>query len=521
MLNVVESNVARPSRLEELVERNAQEAPDHVALRVGTRSLTYSELMDTARRWAMILRSARNDGAPQSIGILCERGFVGYVGILAGLCAGATVQPLPMDAPVSRINEMVNSGRIDALVVDSKGAEILKGLAMQYELPPVFAPELSNDQVSAGSARILSENDAPSEERRVLCEIAYVLFTSGSTGRPKGVPISHANVTRFISSVLARYAFTRDDVFTQNFNLTFDLAFFDLFVAWASGGTVVHTPLTAFRRLPTFLARENVTVWFSAPSAIATLGSLGGLQVGSMPTLRWSLFCGESLLWKDAVAWRSAAQNSSIENLYGPTELTIACTAYRVPLGSLELQSHGIVPIGDFLPGMEYLLLDDDDAPCAEVGELCVSGTQMFDGYIDSGNDLDVFVEIAGCRWYRTGDMVRVGDAGLLFLGRKDDQVKIRGHRIEPAEIEGHLRAIVGVESAVVLAVGEGPDRRLVAFCVGSKIDRYRIGKSLSNVLPAHMLPRDYLIVDRFPLDDRGKIDRRSLIGLYSYLRSG
>ena len=104
---------------------------------------------------------------------------------------------------------------------------------------------------------------------------------------------------------------------------------FDMFMAWQGGATLESTPAYAFLALPEFIERKKMTVWFSVPSAISVVRRRGGLSPGSMPSLRWSLFCGEALMRQDAEDWQQAASQSVLENLYGPTELTIACSTYR------------------------------------------------------------------------------------------------------------------------------------------------------------------------------------------------
>jgi acyl-coenzyme A synthetase/AMP-(fatty) acid ligase len=315
--------------------------------------------------------------------------------------------------------------------------------------------------------------------------------------------------------VLERYEFTADDVFSQNFNLTFDLAFFDLFVAWSAGAAVVHTPTAAFSRLPRFIAVHGITVWFSVPSAIALARRMGGLAPAALPSLRWSLFCGEPLLDGDAADWQAAAPGSAVENLYGPTELTIACSAHRWTERSGAESANGVCPIGTVFDGLDHLLVDEDGQPAEESGELCVTGPQMFAGYLDPADDQGRFRHDHGQTWYRTGDWVRRSRSGeLLFLGRRDQQVKIQGYRIELLEIEHMLSRIPGIRQAAVVAVGDGADRTLVAVYAGAAVSAESIAAELRRSLPVYMVPREFIAVDELPLDPRGKIDRTRLAGM-------
>ncbi|MFF4501683.1 AMP-binding protein [Streptomyces sp. NPDC001401] len=506
----VESDDGDPAlRLEELVRRSARRDPGKEALRIGSLSVSYGELMGMAESWAAVLRAAHPADTPQFIGVLCDRTFTGYTGILAALCAGAAVVPLAVDTPPGRLAGLLRDQPLDALIVDEAGAAKVKNVAALCPLPPLYAPESDPTAVTSGHVvRTI---------RECQNETAYVMFTSGSTGRPKGVSVTHASACHFLTVVCERYGLTARDVFSQTFSLTFDLAFFDLFAAWSCGGTLVYVHSAALARVARVVEREGLTVWFSVPGAIQLARRSGALDPCSMPSLRWSLFCGEPLLAADAAAWQRAASGSTVENLYGPTELTIACTAYRWDPAREEEGAHGIVPIGELFPGLESILLAESDEPATEQGELCVTGPQMFSGYLDPADDEGRFFYHDGRWWYRTGDLVRRSShAGLIFLGRTDLQIKIRGYRIEPAEVEHHLRLLPGVEDVIVLALGEGAARSLVAFCAGSDLDSARLESQLREELPAYMVPRRYVVLDRLPVNERGKTDRKALATSFS-----
>jgi non-ribosomal peptide synthetase component F len=182
--------------------------------------------------------------------------------------------------------------------------------------------------------------------------LAYLLFTSGTTGDPKGVPISHQNVTAFLAANLDHYQFGPGDRCSQTFDLTFDLSVFDLFMALGSGACLYPLSSTDLLSPVDAVAERGLSIWFSVPAVAALQRQRGALRPGVMPSLRASLFCGEALSVEVANAWSEAAPNSIGENLYGPTELTIACTRHR--FSSIDRQSDhqlspgGLVPIGRF-----------------------------------------------------------------------------------------------------------------------------------------------------------------------------
>ncbi|MFC8696285.1 amino acid adenylation domain-containing protein [Streptomyces parvus] len=488
------ATVPRGGTLPYWFARGLAHDPDAEALRIGARRHTYRELHERALALAGALVT-RCGGRPRRVGLLAARSTDAYVGVLAANYAGGAVVPLNPQFPAQRTRTMAEEACLDALLVDAAGRAALDGLPDLRRHVPVVSP---------GDGSPLPEPLPVSPD-----DIAYILFTSGSTGRPKGVPVLHRNVDAYLRHVHGRYGFRPDDTFSQTFDLTFDLAMFDMFAAWGSGGTLVSVPPHAFALFRQFVNHHGITVWFSSPSAIAVLRRYGALTPDAFPGLRWSLFCGEPLLERDAADWQTAAPRSHVENLYGPTELTISCSVRRWEPGSAPGASpHGIVPIGTLHSGLRCLLLDEAGTSAADTGELCVTGDQMFPGYLNSEDDRGRFVEQDGERWYRTGDLVRrLDDGTLAYLGRRDHQVKIRGVRVELAEIEWGLRQCEGVEDAVVVLVGE----TLSAFVTGAPCEAEELRRELLGHLPPALVPRHIHRLDAFPLNANRKTDRREL----------
>jgi acyl-coenzyme A synthetase/AMP-(fatty) acid ligase len=247
---------------------------------------------------------------------------------------------------------------------------------------------------------------------------------------------------------------------------------------------------------------------------------LGLLKSGRYPELRISLFCGEPLPAASVQSWSAAAPNSIIENLYGPTELTIACTLYRWdPAHSPAESEMGIVPIGFPYPGMDYLIVDEElrEVAPGQEGELLMRGPQMSLGYWkDSNKTSQAFLIPPGQSqvYYRTGDRVRQRRSGgpLIHLGRIDSQIKVLGHRVELGEIEAMVRKHCGSDAVVAVgwprnASGYGG---VEAFIEGGK-ENESLREEVRAELPVYMVPRCFHFRDRLPRNSNGKLDRVAL----------
>lgn len=489
-------------------------APGGTALRIGQAAWTYHELHELAMRVAGAIAACAVAGPAGAVGVLASRSVECYAGILGACYAGATVVPLSPAFPVPRTQAMVRQAGVRVIVADRQALPVLPALASAFpELVVIGADSsLHRDGGVRGPAIATSGPLA-----HPVCprpdDVAYILFTSGSTGRPKGVQITHGNMAAFLTVNRQRFPLTPSDVCSQTFDCTFDLAMFDLFMTWAAGAALVSTPPQAFLALPEFIGRNEISFWFSVPSAIALARRRGALQPGAMAGLRWSLFCGEPLTLAAARQWQEAAPRSAIHNLYGPTELTIACSDFKLSRAFPDQQAvNGLMPIGWLYPGLSMLLLDSNDQPARYEGELCVAGPQLSPGYLDPADDVGRYIVRQDRRWYRTGDLVRVlPDSGLAYLGRVDHQVKVRGYRVELAEVDARIRAMAGVDDAVTLPVRGPSGVRLLAWYTGDPVAAGVIGGQLSSELPEFMVPHWICHTADFPLNSNRKVDRAEL----------
>lgn len=478
----------------------AADHPSRPALVANEVEYSYGDLASMAPRLAELAAGA----GPRRVAILADRDIVYYAAVFSSACLGWTYVPLNPAWPAERIRGILDKAEPDFLLVDAGARGRFTSLWEQG------APSrLGVHEFRFADAAWRLEAVAPARgggSPHADDGFLYIMFTSGSTGEPKGVPITYANVEAYLDGISAFGSFSHHDVFIQAVELTFDLSVHDMMLCWTSGGKLVSVPAGAASFAPRFVRRYEVTTTLMVPSAAAQSKINGVLARSPMPSLRVSFFCGEALSGALAKAWADAAPNSVVYNIYGPTEATIAFSAFR-----FEPEAHAdmpTLPLG-FPIGEQQMRLAEDD-------EVMLSGSQLTPGYLhDPDRTAERFPVIDGRRWYLAGDRGGYDETlGYLYRGRIDGQIKLRGYRVELGDIEAHLRTAAGTDLATVLPADEaGPStyNDVVAFVSGAASGEAEILARLRELLPPYMLPSRILPIPQMPQNSNGKIDRPAL----------
>ncbi|MCU1240017.1 MAG: Peptide synthetase [Candidatus Acidoferrum typicum] len=509
--------------------RSAQRFPQRPAVVAEGKVLTYEELYELACRIAATIQRYPECSPTPLTAVFAYRSTTAFAGVLGALLAGNGYVPLNRTFPEGRTQVMFERSESRTLVVDAKSLPQLSGLLEgARERVLVMLPDMSDvAQLEARWPKHLFVGagglQASSSWREAAVHpdsLAYLLFTSGSTGTPKGVAVAERNVLSFLDYMVDRYEVTENDRLSQMFDMTFDLSAFDMFVAWERGACVCCPSQKELIKPDSFIKNSKLTMWFSVPSTAVFMKQLGLLKAGRYPELRVSLFCGEPLPVSSIQAWCEAAPNSIVENLYGPTELTIACTLYRWDSQRSASESEmGIAPIGYPYPGMTYLVVDEElneVVPGGE-GELLMNGPQMSLGYWrDTKKTSEAFITPPGQTevYYRTGDRVRRPRSGgpLIHLGRIDSQIKVLGHRVELGEIEAVVRKHCG--SDAVVAVGwpfTSSGYGGVEVFIEGREQGNELRDTVRSELPEYMVPRRFHFKDRLARNSNGKLDRKAI----------
>ncbi|WP_298444411.1 Pls/PosA family non-ribosomal peptide synthetase [Gordonia sp. (in: high G+C Gram-positive bacteria)] len=474
-----------PRTLVDVLLATALAHPDAPAIDDGEQILTYSELIAVIRRVAGRLGES-GVGRGDRVGIRMPSGHRDlYIAILATLWAGAAYVPVDADDPDERADLVFGEAEIDALL-DADGLHARGG-----------RHRASGDAAELASSPVTVDDDA------------WIIFTSGSTGTPKGVAVTHRNAAAFVDAEAA--LFLQDaplgpgDRVLAGLSVAFDASCEEMWLAWRNGACLVPAPRALVRSgmdLGPWLVMRDVNV----VSTVPTLAALWPAE--ALEAVRLLIFGGEAC--PPELADRLATGDREVWNTYGPTEATVVASAAQLRAGEP-------VRIGLPLIGWDLVVVDAQGEPVevGETGELVIGGVGLA-RYLDPAKDAEKYAPLPSLGWeraYRSGDVVRLDPAGLLFVGRADDQVKIGGRRIELGEIDNALQNLPGVSGgACAVRKNAAGTSLLVGYLAStdSAFDLTAAQMRLREELPAAMVPR-LVLLDELPTRTSGKVDRDAL----------
>jgi len=506
-LNQTAAPYPQSQPLHSLFERQADAAPNRVAVVDGSTQINYGELRRRSNRLAHEL-IARGVAKGQRVALLLDTGVDFVVAMIAVLKVGAAYIPIDTQAPETHHSQLLRSSDAALLITHKSLIRRQDPTTIQIDAdwPAIAQRPATHPNVDVG-----------------IDDDAYVLFTSGSTGTPKGVRCRHRGVVNLLNDIDVRKPIRPGSSYSMWTNPGFDVSVFELFSALCFGGTLfVVPPLVRpdAARLYDWCCETGIQSGYLPPFVLDDF--VDRSKHGNKQLALERLLVGVEPIAQQTLQTLAATNpRLTIINGYGPTETTICATLYTVPSAPVDQRR---TPIGRPVRNNRVYLLDQfrQPVPYGLPGELYIGGDGVARGYIDNDAPADVrfiddpFDPDSGVRLYRSGDRARyLADGSLEFIGRVDHQIKIRGYRIEPAEVEHKLVMHPKVREALVVArsLGEG-SRILVAYLVSDGPLGLSAGDwhaRLEPELPRHMIPSAYVELPAFPQTRSGKVDRSAL----------
>lgn len=498
-------------------QKIVKQHPNKCAIKInGDFVITFNMLEEYSNRVANFLiqkQIEKND----VVAIQNSKSLIGFSVMLACLKTGAVYTNFDYENPDERIGKIFDTACPRIVIADcyrENISELCDSTGIEYCIfEPDNTPYLLNNYSPLFDDNIIDNitGDSP----------AYIMFTSGSTGVPKGVLISQRSIINLIDWGQRVYSLSDSDIMTNVNPIYFDNSVFDFYCSVFNGITMIAFQkqlVSNPKQLIDITNREKCTFWFSVPSMLIYLTNMKLLSNEVLRSIRIFAFGGEGypkeLLRKLYSVYKDSAD---FYNVYGPTEGTCICSAYRIT--EADMNEEGLCTLGNIANNFDYMILDASGQR-SHIGELCLMGDQLALGYYnDAERTAKAFVSAPGYKFYRkmykTGDLIEEKNGKLYFLGRIDNQIKHMGYRIELEEIENALIKLPGVKQcAAIHTLSKNNLSKITAYLAIDKTvtsdipPQQALRKLLSEYIPQYMIPNDFIIMDELPKNANGKVDR-------------
>jgi amino acid adenylation domain-containing protein/thioester reductase-like protein len=453
----------------QLIEQQAAQRPEAVAIEFEQQQMTYGELNRRANQLAHHLQSV-GVGPGRLVSLCVERSLEMFVALLGVLKSGGTYIPLDPAYP---------SDRLEFMMEDSQSAVLLTHRHLDEQL--YTTPDLQRVYLDRDAETIAQYSDANLNVDLSDDDRAYIIYTSGSTGKPKGVQIKHGALVNLLRSMQREPGIDKSDTLLAMTTISFDLAVPDLYLPLIVGAKirlVSRAVATNPAQLSAVLSEPGITFVQATPATWRMV-----LAAGWKGNPNLKVLCGGEALTR-ALANQLLDRVQSLWHMYGPTETTVWSMLHQV------MHGNDVVPLGRPIANTQIYLLENqarraDDplmtVPVGVAGELYIGGDGVALGYLNR-DELnadrfipDTFSGEPGAYLYKTGDLARYRpDGNLEFIGRGDNQVKIRGYRVELGDVETAIAQHPSVRETAVLAKEDATgNKRLVAYVVArSEVDQ-------------------------------------------------
>ena len=483
-----------------LFEEQVQLHPDKCAVVSGKESFTYAQLNERANKIANSLVE-KGVGREIIVGVVLERCCDFYAVRQGILKAGGAFAVAAPDYPDDRIQFIFEDAGAPFIITTKELAGERKEMFSKLSGTILLLEDLLENKNTQNPDIKIEEHD--------LC---YCIYTSGSTGKPKGVMIEHINLANFVNpdprnSETYGYV-SRGSVSLSMAAMTFDVSVLEEFIPLTNGLTAVIASDEEILNpvmLGDLILKNGVDIMTTTPTYLSNMIDLPQLREAAS---RIKVFDVGAEAFPPALydKIRTVNPDAYIMNGYGPTETTISCTM-KVITDSKN------ITIGAPNGNVQVYVVDKENKilPDGETGELVVAGLGVGRGYINlPEKTAEVFISLNGERAYKTGDLAKITPEGEIeFFGRIDNQIKLRGLRIELGEIEEVINSYEGIITSITVPV----DNQYLCcyFMADREISSEALSDYASESLAHYMVPDVFIQLEKMPLTQNGKIDKKAL----------
>lgn len=454
-----------------------QKSKSNIAYKYNNESISYDELISLSKYYGDLLK--REGNSP--VIIYGHKSINTFISIFSCIESNRTYIPIDTFTPANRLQEIINLSGSTLLLTDE-----LISVANINCMKLIELNKYKNNQINKNNNN----------------SIAYIIFTSGSSGIPKGVRISYKSLLNFIEWI-SNLEYLNINIIHNVLNqssFSFDLSVADIFFSIHNGHTIISLDRRTqndYNKMFELIKKEKINLLVVTPSFIKLCLMNDEFNSDNYSELNTIYFCGEQLECNLVKKVFNRFSKINIINAYGPTEATSAVSSIKITENMLEDE---LLPVG-YIPNNATKITIEND-------EIVLEGKSLFDGYL--GNQENIIK-------YKTGDIGYILDNRLYCKGRRDNQIKYKGYRIELDDIKNNIYKIEYISDCEVVPVysNEGIIKTIKAFIVVSgKHNQVEIKAELEKRLPDYMIPKSIIIIDKMPINNNGKIDKRRLMEL-------
>ena len=498
--------------------------PNRIALVCGKKKITYKEFNQEVNYVASILRE---NGVKRNtaVALIFDKSIEMMIAMFATIKAGGYYVPiLPLEEQTRKEYILKDSNPVIVLTHKNYDTQVKKyktfNLEKDINLESVLKQKVSDKRIK-NLKKINNCND-----------IVYMIYTSGSTGNPKGTQLMHKNVLGLAKSMSddKNLRPSQYDVSMSLLKYSFDASGIDIYSALLFGGKLVliekENELNP-SAVVEIMEKEKVTRSFLIPKWIEQISNADKEQRTKLFRLKILGTGGETLKPTYALHLFKKYKRLKIINLYGPTETTMFTTYNVLKKKNYDENS---VSIGKPIKYSRLLITNKfgEILPAGCKGELTIFTDKNSIQNIAKGyNNLPEinekrFVKMynplikENINCYKTGDIALINyDSSINYIGRDDDMVKVNGsYLVSLNEIESKIyKALNEKYKVFVVAVPFRESKIIIAFIEGAQgEDKLGLSKYINNRLTFYMRPKKIIVLEEFPRNSSGKINRTELI---------
>lgn len=486
-----------------LFEDQVNKTPNNIAIVFGDTSLTFKELNEKANQLAHYLES-NNINQESTVGIMLSRSLEIMIAILAVLKVGACYIPIDPALPNKRINYMISNSDVSTILTNFTPST-------EINVSDIINVSLDNTSIYIGNTMNLNKNinvESP----------AYMIYTSGSTGIPKGVILKHKSLVNLATYLNETVEFLKDEYSNMPIasitTISFDIFIFETLICLQRGLKIIfaneseqNTP----NLLDDLINKNDVKAIQMTPSRMSIFINNKNIMP-HLNNLKYIVLAGEALP-KELLNQIKEIGDIKVYNGYGPSETTVFSTF-------TDVTNYNNITIGTPLYNTRIYILDKDKniCPVGIPGEIYIAGDGVGIGYCNN-NEItqERFMQDIlnnSDNMYKTGDLGKyLSNGEIYYIGRIDNQIKIRGLRIELDEIENCILKYPHIDKCIITSDVDNNSRQFIVayLTVTDRISTNKLRMYLKTLLPKYMIPSYFVILDKLPYLNNGKINKKAL----------